>query len=200
MNMNMKKNFLRFVQKDLVHDEEELIAGCASGSRKAQRLLYEKYAKKLYVVALRYSKTTFEAEDILQEAFIKVFEHITTFKRECPLEYWLRRIVVNTALKHNRRKLDQAQTEDVHEMYDEPSEEITLSNYNFRQLLQFIQRLAPRYQMVFNLYAIEGYKHHEIAEMLDITEGTSKSQYSRAKVLLQEMIEKDERYIYERLR
>lgn len=182
------------------YDEEKLISECGKEDRKAQRLLYEQFYRKMYVVALRYSKTTFEAEDILQEAFIKVFHYIKEFKRECPLEFWVKRIVINTALKHNRRKLDKAPMEDVTEMNDEPSDEITLSNYNFKQLLGFIQQLAPGYQVVFNLYAIEGYKHHEIAELLDITEGTSKSQYARAKNLLQKMIAKDEDHIYEKLR
>jgi len=177
--------------------EEWLITESCKGNRQAQRTLYDKFYKKMYVAALRYSKTTFEAEDILQESFIKVFKNLENFGRECPLEYWIKRIVVNTALKHNRRKLDKAPTEDVTEMQDEPSEEITLSDYGFKELLGMIQKLAPRYQMIFNLYAIEGYKHREIAEMLDINEGTSKSQYARAKAILQKMLLEEKAKIYE---
>ncbi len=176
-------------------DEERLISACCNGNRKAQKLLYDTYSPKMYVVAMRYSKTTFEADDILQESFIKVFNNLQKFKQDCPLEFWIKRIVINTALKLNRRKLDKAPMEDVTEMVNEPSEELTLSNFNFKELLKMIQNLAPRYQMIFNLYAIEGYKHREIAEMLGITEGTSKSQYSRAKVQLQKMLLKESKAV-----
>lgn len=169
-------------------DEEKLILACCDGNRKAQKQLYEAYSQKMYVVALRYSKTTFEADDILQESFIKIFNNLRSFNRDCPLEFWVKRIVINTALKMNRRKLDKAPMEDITEMINEPSEEVIISDYSFKELLVMIQRLAPRYQMIFNLYAIEGYKHREIAKMLNITEGTSKSQYSRAKVQLQKML------------
>ncbi len=178
-------------------DEEKLISACCQGNRKAQKQLYDTYNQKMYVVALRYSKTTFEADDILQESFIKVFNHLETFKRDCPLEFWIKRIVINTALKMNRRKLDKAPMEDVTEMVNEPSEEVTISNFNFKELLKMIQNLAPRYQMIFNLYAIEGYKHREIAEMLGITEGTSKSQYSRAKTQLQKMLVEEAKAVLE---
>ena len=189
----------RLMQNQLQTNEEWLIAECSRGNAKSQRLLYEKYASKMYVVALRYSKTTFEAEDILQESFIKIFNHIHEFQADCPLEFWIKRIVINTSLKQNRRKLDKARMEDVSTMPDEPSEEIEFSNYNFQQLLQLIQRLAPGYQLIFNLYAIEGYKHKEIAEMLDITEGTSKSQYARAKTLLQKMLLEEEILVHKQI-
>jgi RNA polymerase sigma-70 factor (ECF subfamily) len=181
-------------------DDAQLIAQCAQGNAKAQQHLYNRYAKRMYVTALRYSKTTFEAEDILQEAFIRIFKHIGEFKQQSSLDYWVNRIVINTALKQNRRILDKMHMEDVDEMHDEPVAEVVLSNYNFQELLAIIQQLPPGYQIVFNLYAIEGYKHNEIAEMLDISEGTSKSQYARAKAMLQKMIAKDESKIYERQR
>jgi RNA polymerase sigma factor (sigma-70 family) len=176
------------------HDNEErlLIANCVKNNAKAQRAFYERYYKKMYVVALRYSKTTFEAEDILQESFIKIFQNIKDFAFESSLDYWVKRVVVNTALKQNRKKLEKMQMEDVNEMYDEPTEDATLSKYNFQELLKMIQHLSPGYQMIFNLYAIEGYKHNEIAEMMGISEGTSKSQYARAKALIQKMLEREE--------
>jgi RNA polymerase sigma factor (sigma-70 family) len=187
------------MQNHFQGNEEWLISECISGNSKAQRQLYEQYSKKMYVVCLRYSKTTFEAEDMLQESFIKVFNHLQDFQKDCPLEFWIKRIVINTALKHNRRKLDKAPTEDVTEMLNEPSDDaVVLSNYNFQELLLMIQKLAPRYQMIFNLYAIEGYKHKEIADMLGINEGTSKSQYARAKVILQKMLIQDENPVYEK--
>lgn len=174
-------------------NEEKLISECVKGDRKAQKAFYERFYRKLYVVALRYSKTTFEAEDILQESFVKVFNHLSEFKNDSSLDYWVKRIVVNTALKQNRKKMDKMHMDDVSEMINEPSDEPILTGYHFQELLTFIQKLAPGYQVIFNLYALEGYKHHEIAEMLGISEGTSKSQYARAKAILQRMIVKDER-------
>ncbi|MCS7019464.1 MAG: RNA polymerase sigma factor [Cytophagales bacterium] len=181
--------------------EEELIEMCARGNGKAQRALYERFYKKMYVVALRYSKTTFEAEDILQESFVKIFGAIGNFKGDSTLEYWVKRIVVNTALKQNRRLLDKMHMDDVDEVTEEPvSENLTDQSYDFKELLAIIQKLSPGYQAIFNLYAIEGYKHHEIAEMLGISEGTSKSQYARAKALIQKMLAKDESKVYEKQR
>jgi RNA polymerase sigma factor (sigma-70 family) len=183
------------------YNEEKLIAECKKGNRKAQQQLYEQFYKRMYVNALRYAKTNFEAEDILQDSFVKVFENLATFKGDSSLEYWIKRIVIFTAIKHNRKKMDNfGMTSDIDKMdiSQEPNTDLTLSNYNFKQLLEFIQQLAPRYQMIFNLYAIEGYQHKEIAEMLDITEGTSKSQYARAKYILQEMIAQEELKVYEK--
>jgi RNA polymerase sigma-70 factor (ECF subfamily) len=177
------------------NEERQLIADCTKGNGKAQRALYERYYRKMYVVALRYAKTTFEAEDILQESFIKIFNHIKDFSFESSLDYWVKRVVVNTALKQNRKKLEKMNMEDVTMMFDEPTEDFTFSDYNFQELLKMIQQLSTGYQMVFNLYAIEGYKHSEIAEMLDISEGTSKSQYARAKVLIQKMLAKEEQKV-----
>jgi RNA polymerase sigma factor (sigma-70 family) len=182
------------------YSEEKLVALCTDGDRKAQRQFYERFSKKMFVVAMRYSKTTFEAEDILQEAFVRIFQHLGEFKGESTLEYWVKRIVVNTSLKQNRKALEKMHMDDVAQMHDEPSEDLTLTSHNFKELLGFIQQLPAGYQTIFNLFAIEGYKHHEIAEMLNISEGTSKSQYARAKVLLQKMIAKDEDKVYERQR
>ena len=172
--------------------ENDLITACVNGERKAQKAFYDRFARSMYVVAMRYSKTTHEADDILQDAFIKIFANIANFKGDCPIEYWVKRIVVNTALKYNRRKLDKAPTEDVQEYHQVTEYNVDLADIGFQQLLGYIRELAPRYQMIFNMYAIEGFKHKEIAEMLNINEGTSKSQYARAKALLQEMILKEE--------
>ncbi len=183
------------------YNEIQLIEECSKGNRKAQRQLYEQFYRQMYVVALRYSRTTFDAEDILQESFVKVFQNIESLNADASLVAWIRRIVVNTAIKFNRRKLDQAGVmNDIDNMHadHEPVAEFTLSHLNFKQLLGFIQQLAPRYQMVFNLYAIEGYQHSEIAEMMDISENTSKSQYARARAVLQDMIAKEEAMLYER--
>lgn len=140
------------------------------------------------MVCLRYAPTTFEAEDIVQEGFVKVFNNIQNFKRDCPLEFWIRRIIVNTALKHLRQKTLLTVSHESEEVENISSGNYNLNDYSMDELLSMIQSLAPRYRMVFNLYAIEGYNHKEIGEMLEISEGTSKSQYSRARALLQSML------------
>ena len=169
-------------------EEEKLIDGCIAGKRDMQRLLYDLYAKKMMVVCMRYAPTTFEAEDIVQEGFVKVFSNIQNFKKDCPLEFWIRRIVVNTALKHLRQKSLLTVSHETEEVENISSGDYNLNDYSMDELLSMIQSLAPRYRMVFNLYAIEGYNHKEIGEMLDISEGTSKSQYSRARAILQGML------------
>ncbi|TXK36516.1 RNA polymerase sigma factor [Pontibacter qinzhouensis] len=169
-------------------DEEKLIEGCIAGKREMQRNLYDLYSKKMMAVCLRYAPTNFEAEDIMQEGFIKVFANIQNFKRDCPLEFWVRRIMVNTALKHLRQKSLLTVSHETEEVASISSETYNLTGYSMDELMGMIQSLAPRYQMVFNLYAIEGYNHKEIGEMMGISEGTSKSQYSRARAILQDML------------
>lgn len=173
--------------------EQELIDGCRKGSRSFQKALYDRYCRKMMVVCLRYSRTTAEAEDILQEAFVKIFQGIKNFRQESKLETWITRIMVNTALNFQRRKLYLFPMVDVEEI-DLPENEVSISNINFSQLLDIIRSLPQGCQIVFNLFAIEGYNHKEIAEMLGISEGTSKSQYSRARTLLQEKLLKESSY------
>jgi RNA polymerase sigma-70 factor (ECF subfamily) len=165
--------------------EEELIDGCLRGSQVAQKQLYERYSARMMAVCLRYAQTTFEAEDVLQEGFVTVFRTLPGFRRECPLEFWIRRIMVNAALRQHRRNAPLVAVSDGDYPETLASEEFTFSNYAYAELLAVVQELAPRYRLVFNLYAIEGYTHKEIGEMLEISEGTSKSQYSRARVVLQ---------------
>ena len=181
-------------------DEEALINGCIRGERAMQRALYERFSRKMLVVCMRYSKGRQEAEDILQDSFIKVFDHIRNFRRECPLEGWIRRIVVNTALNHNRSKLYLYPALDLEDVETTVDENLTLADIHFEELLALVQQLAPRYQIVFNLFAIEGYSHKEIAAMLDISEGTSKSQYARARVILQQKIAEKQKVNYERFK
>jgi len=182
-----------------VTPEEEMVQGCIAGKRLMQKQLYDHYAKKMMAVCLRYSRTSFEAEDIMQEAFMKVFENIQNFKGQCPLEFWIRRIMVNTALKHHRKMMHVSSSAENDKVENIPEEEIVFSNYAYEELLTMIQSLAPRYQLIFNLYAIEGYAHKEIAAMLDISEGTSKSQYSRARAILKNMLERHEETYNERV-
>jgi RNA polymerase sigma-70 factor (ECF subfamily) len=173
--------------------EQELIEGCRKGERAAQRALYDRFCRKMTVLCLRYSKTTAEAEDILQEGFVKVFNAIKDFRQESKLETWITRIMVNTALNVQRKKLYLYPMVDVQEI-ELPENEISVSGIHFKQLLEMIQGLPQGCQIVFNLFAIEGYSHKEIAEQLGISEGTSKSQFARAKSLLQQKLAKESTY------
>ncbi len=176
--------------------DEKLIKGCQKGKREFQQALYDKYCDGMYVVALRYSKMQQEAEDILQEAFLKVFNNIKNFRSDSSLAYWIKRIVVNTALNHQRSKLYLYPMVDVTDLTDRSIDEVAITNLSYDELLGLIQELPSGCQVIFNLFALEGYKHNEIAEMLSISEGTSKSQFSRAKSILTEKILKQQNVKY----
>src|SRR5688572_12002692 len=176
--------------------EQELIDGCRKGDRSSQRALYDRFCRKMMVVCLRYSKSSAEAEDILQEAFVKVFQGIKDFRQESKLETWITRIMVNTALNAQRKKLYLFPMVDVEET-NLTEEEVSISGMQVKDLLEMIQALPQGCQVVFNMFAIEGYSHKEIAEQLGISEGTSKSQYARARSLMQTKLLKESKY-YER--
>lgn len=167
---------------------EETISKCASGDQKAYKALYEHFAPKMYGVCLRYSKDATEAEDNLQEGFIRVFTKINQFGFKGSFEGWMRRIMVNTSLEKFRKNNQLYPVEDMTAFESVQFAEDTLSTISASDLLKIIQGLPPRYKMVFNLYAIEGYSHQEIAKLMNITEGTSKSNLSRARVILQKKV------------
>lgn len=170
---------------------EETIQKCASGDRKAQTALYNEFSSKMYGVCLRYSKDATEAEDNLQEGFIRVFTKIEQFGFKGSFEGWMRRIMVNTSLEKFRKNNHLYPVEDMMIYESVQFTEETLSIISADDLMKIIQELPPRYRMVFNLYAIEGYSHQEIAKMMKITEGTSKSNLSRARVILQKKVIND---------
>ena len=175
--------------------EEELIKGCAAGERAFQKALYERYCRKMMAICLRYARSTAEAEDILQEAFIKVFANVKNFRFESRLETRMTRIMINSALNQNRQKLYLLPMVDVTDVPMQESEDISLAHFHFSELVSVVQSLPDGCRMVFNLFAIEGYGHKEIAGMLNISEGTSKSQYNRAKSLLRtKLIELEKEY------
>ena len=177
-----------------MQDEYELVEGCRRQDRIVQRQLYERFAGKLFVVCKRYVRDSDEAEDVLQDAFVKIYRHLDQFRFECPLEAWLKRVVINTALKYLRRQKPWENMADVQEMAPLlPQADGSLPALNYQYLLQLIQELPPGCRTVFNLYAIEGYNHPEIGELLGIAEGTSKSQYARARTLLQHKLKADSR-------
>lgn len=170
-------------------NERQLVEACIQNERLAQRKLYEKYASKLFAVAVRYMKNRDDAADVLQDAFVKVYKNISSFRFDCPLEAWLKRIVINTALKALQKNKRMGFQEDVDDFSNELSiSEVGVHQLAYEQLMEVVHQLPDGCKTIFNLYAIEGYKHHEIAELLGISEGTSKSQFSRAKSLLQEKL------------
>lgn len=170
--------------------ESDLINGCIEGNRKMQEELYQRFSPKMYAVCLRYASNTEEAQDILQEAFIKVFRKIGSFRGDGSFEGWIRRIFVNTAIEHFRRRRYLQPVTEREENTIEGKSINALDGLAEKDILALIQELSPGYRTVFNMYVIEGYSHKEIGEMLGISEGTSKSQLSRAKVILQEMVKK----------
>jgi RNA polymerase sigma factor (sigma-70 family) len=171
-------------------DVKKIIKGCLAGDRRDQELLYRRHSSKLYGVCLQYSGNDEEARDILQEGFIKIFENLHKYKHEGSFEGWVRRIVVNTALEKFRSRHNLFRVDDI-DTIQEPMAEPDTEDYSGLQavdLLYIIRELPPKYRMVFNLYAIEGYSHKEIGEMMNISEGTSKSNLSRARNILQRKV------------
>jgi RNA polymerase sigma-70 factor (ECF subfamily) len=168
--------------------ESDLIKGCIDGNRRMQETLYQRFAPKMYAVCLRYAGTAPEAEDILQEGFIKVFKKLTSYRGEGSFEGWIRRIFVNTAIEHFRRKRYLQPVTEREENTVEGKYLSILDDMAEKDVLALVQQLSPGYRTVFNMYVVEGYTHKEIADMLGISEGTSKSQLSRAKVILQDMV------------
>lgn len=172
-------------------DDYALVSECAKGSPKAQRALFDKFAPKMLSVCRRYLQNLEEAEDVLQDGFVKIFQKIGEFKMEGSLEGWIRRIMVNTALDALRKKKKLLADQNVDDVsYKLPFEDHGFDDMDVRFLLQLIDRLPDGYRVVFNMFAIEGYSHKEIADTLGVTENTSKSQYSRARAYLRAQMEK----------
>lgn len=170
---------------EISNEVETLIEGCKKGERRHQEKIYKLYSKKMFGVCLRYAKNRMEAEDLLQESFIKVFNKINQFKQEGSFEGWIRKIAVNTCLENLRRISKLYPVVDIEKIEDEPIAENLLSQFAAHDLIKLIQSLPAGFKAVFNLYAIEGYTHKEIGKMLGINENTSKSQLSRARTALQ---------------
>jgi len=166
---------------------EDTIKACQSGKKDAQEAIYRAYYRKMYGVCLYYSKDETEAQDLLQDGFFHLFKKIGKYNFKGSFEGWMRRLFVNLILQKFRSKKPLFSTSDIRENADWNYEHI-ISHITANDLLDIIRELSPRYKMVFNLYAIEGYSHKEIAEKLEISEGTSKSNLSRARLILQEKV------------
>jgi RNA polymerase sigma factor (sigma-70 family) len=176
--------------------EEELIDGCKLGNTHYQQKLYNYFANKMFAVCLRYAHNYHDAEDLLQEGFIKIFKNIDKFRNEGSFEGWIRRIFVNTAIEFYRKSNTLYTLVEVNvNMKLDTVDENAISKINTTELMGFIQKLSPGYRTIFCLYAIEGYTHREIGELLSINEGTSKSQLARARMLLQKMLLDAQQYI-----
>ena len=175
-------------QSNLHISDSDLIKGCLENDRRMQQELYNRFSPKMYGVCLRYTGNADDAQDVLQDAFVKVFRKLDSFRSEGSFEGWIRRIFVNTAIEHFRRKNYLQPVTEREESQIESKTISALDGLSEKDILKLVQQLSPGYRTVFNLYVVEGFSHKEIASMLEITEGTSKSQLSRAKVILQDMI------------
>ncbi|HEV8083287.1 MAG TPA: RNA polymerase sigma factor [Chitinophagaceae bacterium] len=155
-----------------------------------QELLYQKYSSKMYGVCLRYSGNIEDANDLLQEGFIKIFKNLIKFRGEGSFEGWIRRIFVNTSIEHFRKKVKLYNVTEVQENTIEDDDLNILDTLAEKDIISLVNELSPGYKTVFNMHVIEGYSHKEIADILGINEGTSKSQLARAKGVLKKSVEK----------
>lgn len=173
--------------------EEELVQRCLDRDPVAQRALYESYSGLMMSLCRRYTESSDDAEDVLQEGFIKVFEKLHQFKGAGNLGGWIRTVMVNTALIHIRKNKRWNQSEDIL-LHEELNAEVfgVLEELAAEELMKLIEAMPVGYRTVFNLFAIEGYSHKEISDLLEITESTSKTQFHKAKAFLKKNIDSKE--------
>jgi len=172
-------------------DDQKLVRDCLKGKLQAQKQLYEQYAEPMLGICYRYTRSMRDAEDVLQEGFVKVFHHLGQYKQEGELGAWIRRIMVNTALNYLKRNRKYQEEMFFTEEYLHPvTTDDPAVRSQAKELADLVRQLPQGYQVIFNLHAIEGYTHVEIGEMLGISDGTSRSQYARARNLLITWIDK----------
>jgi RNA polymerase sigma-70 factor (ECF subfamily) len=174
--------------------EELIVEKCKAGDKKAFAFLYNTYAPKMLGVCFRYAKSREEAEDMLQEGFIKLFQKIDTFKGSGSFEGWMRRVIVNTAINYYKTQIKYNSTLNVENsdltfVENDHSENSSGSDIPQNKLLEMIQQLPEGYKMIFNLYVMDGYTHQEISEILNISINTSKSQLFKARNMLRTKVE-----------
>lgn len=169
--------------------DDELIDKCLQGDQRAQKALFDKFSGKMMAVCYRYAGDYESAEDILQDGFVKVFKHLHAFKREGSFEGWIRRTMVNTSLDHLRKSNKMKIDADISEAeYLAGDDEKSVSKLRVEEMMKLIEEMPPGYRTVFNMFAIEGYSHQEIAEELGVTESTSKTQFRKARTYLMNII------------
>ncbi|MDT8400254.1 MAG: RNA polymerase sigma factor [Bacteroidales bacterium] len=171
--------------------DRQILEGCLKHDKLSQKLLFEKYSGMLMGICIRYATDIPEAEDILQESLLKVYVNIKDYSGEGSFTGWMRRIVINTAITYYHRTLKHKHYVEIEEVFTGEAGETTIPDlrYTAEELQKVLDMLPPGYKVIFNLYAIEGYKHKEIAGMLGIDINTSKSQYSRARSFLRKKLE-----------
>jgi len=167
-----------------------LLKECKRGKSDSQEILYQRFASAMYGLCLQYASSEEDAQDIMQEGFIKVFAKLDQVKNPAALPGWIRRVMINTALEKYRSQVVLQRVDELREDYHEDTGNEALDKISCEELVTLIQTLTPRYRMVFNLYAIEGYSHQEISEELGISIGTSKSNLSRARTILQDKVKR----------
>ena len=171
--------------------ENRLVKACLKNKREAQNQLYQRYKVAMFNVCQRYARNREEAEDMLQEGFFQVFTNLNKYAGQGTLGSWIKGVMINSALMYlrtmNRRLFPTSPIEDIN--VEIASDENVFEQFGARAILKIVQQLPPGYRAVFSLYAVEGFSHKEIAEKLDISEGTSRSQYLRAKVMLKKLLE-----------
>ena len=175
---------------NLADSHELILRGCIAGDRSSQFKLYHLYAKKMMGVCMWYANNREEAEEILQDGFMRVFKYLDTYSGEGSFEGWMRKVMVNAALSKYRNKSSHLSivteyNSDEHDIVEESS---FISRFDEKELVKLVQTLSPAYRLVFNLYVFEGLKHREIAASLNISEGTSKSNLSDARKILQAVL------------
>jgi len=180
---------LEIIEKNII-SEEELVTGCVADERQAQEMLYRRYADKMYNICLTYADNEDDACDLLQEGFIRVFRNLHRFRFESALEWWIRKIMVNAAIETYRKKRREKEVFADYQWSSQPVVEEVLGKINAGEVIQLVNQLPSKAAMVLKLYAIEGYKHKEIAKLMGVTVGTTKSQLNRARFLLKEEISK----------
>jgi len=167
----------------------ELLRGCLESNAKAQKVFFERYAPKMFGVCLRYASCKEEAEDMLQDGFVRVFNNLSSYRNEGSLEGWVRRIIVHVAIRHKQnQKLQFKEHTYLENTTDVAASPEILSQLNQHEMLGLVQTLPEGYRMIFNLHAIEGYSHSEIAQLLNIQESTSRSQLTKARKWLLQKI------------
>jgi RNA polymerase sigma-70 factor (ECF subfamily) len=187
----MNNSTINVNQNELLEQTKKLIQSCIEGDRSSQSRLYEQFAPKMFGVCMRYSRNREEAEDILQDGFMQVFKSLHSFKFDGSFDGWIRRIMVYSAIASYRSKSKmQVVINNVENLpgIDVIDNEDVISNLGKKELLKLVQALPPMYRLVFNLYVFEGLKHREIAKQLGVSEGTSKSNFHDAKVILQRAV------------
>ena len=167
-------------------NDEHLISECLQNNRVAQKSLYDKYAAKMMGVCLRYTNSKEDAEDVLIEGYTNIFQKLSMYKGDGSFEGWMKRIMINTAISHFRSNSKYRFHQDIDEVQNiSEHQETVIEKMETQRIMKLVNSMPEGYKMIFNLFAVEGYTHREIGEMLNLSEGTSKSQFSKARKWLQ---------------